>query len=240
MNLVIDIGNTRVKAAFFEGREMRDHIVQPFGDFDARKLIEGKKAERAIVASVINNYKKLVNYLTEKINVLEFTSETPVPVKNLYKSMHTLGSDRLAAAVGASEKYPGQNCLVVDAGTCIKYDLINSDSEYLGGGISPGIDMRFKALNNFTDRLPLVPRNDDFTELVGTNSHESILSGVQQASVQEVNGMIGQYNERFPNLNVILTGGDAPFFEKRLKKPIFADPFLVLKGLNAILEFNFR
>lgn len=218
---------------------MKESFAMKLEEFDAKKFLGEKKVKRVIVASVVNNYKKLVNHLTEKLNLLEFTSETPVPIKNMYKSMHTLGNDRLAAAVGAFQQFPNEDTLAIDAGTCIKYDFTNSKGEYLGGGISPGIDMRFKALNNFTDRLPLVPRNDDFNQLIGTNSHESILSGVQTSVVAEVDGMISQYTQNYPNIKVMLTGGDASFFETRLKKkPIFADPFLILKGLNAILEYN--
>ncbi len=217
---------------------MQESFAMKLEDFDARKILNDRKVQRAIVASVVNNYKKLVNQLTEKSNLLEFTSATPVPLKNVYKSMHTLGSDRLAAAVSASQQFPNEDTLAIDAGTCIKYDFTNSQGEYLGGGISPGIDMRFKALNNFTDRLPLVSRNEDFDQLIGTNSHESILSGVQTSVVAEVEGIIAMYKEKYHNVKVILTGGDTAFFENRLKKPIFAAPFLILKGLNAILEYN--
>ena len=178
--------------------------------------------------------------MKDRTSVILFTHDTPTPLTNLYQSAETLGSDRLAAAVAANYFYPVKNVLCIDAGTCIKYNFVNFKNEYIGGAISPGIKMRFKALNNFTARLPLIEMDETFSELVGTNTRESILSGVETASVAEVEGMISNYLQLYPDLIVMLTGGDTNFFVKRLKKPIFADQNLILKGLNIILDHSLK
>jgi type III pantothenate kinase len=172
--------------------------------------------------------------------VLLFNSETPIPIKNRYRSAHTLGSDRLASAIGGNSLAPGQDILVIDAGTCVKYNYVNANNEYIGGGISPGLQMRFKAMNTFTSRLPLLEPVESYTELIGTNSNESILSGVQLGVINEVDAFIDQYRQQFNNIKVFLTGGDTDFFAKRLKNRIFADQNLILKGLNEILEYNLK
>lgn len=239
MQLVIDIGNTRVKAAVFEEKELRHFQVFPSLD---ESIIPALTAEfnisRCIICSVVNEIEAFIEDTKLKLPVLLFNSRTPVPIKNLYRSANTLGSDRLAAAVGGNLLAPSQNILVIDAGTCIKYNFVNDSGEYLGGAISPGLQMRFNALNHYTARLPLLKASEDYSELIGTTSEESILSGVELGAVAEVTGIIDQYSQRFNNIKVFLTGGDADFFAKRLKKPIFADQFLILKGLNEILEHN--
>ena len=167
-----------------------------------------------------------------------FTGKTPTPVKNLYKSANTLGSDRLASAVGGNFLFPNKNVLVIDAGTCIKYNFINNKNEYIGGAISPGLQMRFKALHTFTARLPLLDIDENYDAIIGTTTNESILSGVEMGAVAEMQSFVDQYKQQYSDVVCLLTGGDANFFEKRLKKPIFADQFLILKGLNIILENN--
>ncbi|MGZ4038048.1 MAG: type III pantothenate kinase, partial [Bacteroidia bacterium] len=148
------------------------------------------------------------------------------------------GSDRLAASVGAFGLYPGQDTLVVDAGTCVKYNFTNRNNEYLGGAISPGLQMRFKAMHQLTGRLPLVIPDDQFNKLVGTTTEESLLSGVINGLIHETDGFINDYKKQYPQLKVVFTGGDTSFFVKRLKNSIFADHDLVLKGLNDILIYN--
>jgi type III pantothenate kinase len=238
MNLVVDIGNTLVKAALFEGKEIQKSFVSELEKFDAKALLEGQKIQRGIIASVINNYKKLVNPISEKVNLMEFTHETPVPIKNLYKTSETLGRDRLAAAIGAHFLFKGEAVLAVDCGTCIKYDFVNAAGEYLGGAISPGLHMRLKALNHFTSRLPLIEADYNYEKLIGTDTKESILSGTFVATAAEADAVIEKYKQQFPQLKIVLTGGDSDFFVKRLKNTTFADPNLVLKGLNEILLFN--
>lgn len=239
MNLVIDIGNTRIKCAIFERGVMAEHFVFWRSEkFDVMALLKQKAIRRSVVSSVVNHLPAFVNILRERTNFLEFTAETKVPVKNLYRTANTLGNDRLPVVIAANKDFPGKDILVIDSGTCLKYNFINAAAEYLGGGISPGIDMRFKALNSFTDRLPLIPADYEFEKLVGGTSAESILSGVMNGVLAEAEGIISRYEQQYPALVTVITGGNAAFFEKRLKKHIFADPFLVMRGLNLILEHN--
>jgi type III pantothenate kinase len=241
VKLIIDIGNTRVKAALFEKNELKIFFV--FGSPD-ELLTAGLFSDYAIadciVASVVDPIEPFINLLKEQTKVLLFTGKTPVPLKILYKSVNTLGSDRLASAVAGNFLYPGKNILVIDAGTCIKYNFVNSANEYIGGAISPGLKMRFKALNTFTSRLPLLETDKNSDILIGTTTNESILSGVEKGAIYEIQGFIEQYTRLYPDIYVILTGGDVNFFEKPLKKPIFADSFLTLKGLNVILDYNLK
>jgi type III pantothenate kinase len=239
MNLAIDVGNTRIKAAVFEKNELKEFFVFP----DTLQLLQSDlfsrfNIQQAIVGSVVNDIEPFVKELQKKTNVLLFTTGVLTPVKNLYKTAHSLGSDRLAGAVGGNSLFKGKNILVIDAGTCVKYNFVTAQNEYIGGAISPGLQMRFKAIHTFTSRLPLLKIDENFDKLVGTTSDESILSGIQQGIIAEVQGFIELYKKNYPDISIIITGGDVNFFEKRLKKPIFADSFLILKGLNVILEFN--
>ena len=241
MQLVIDIGNTRVKAAVFQAAELQNSFIFDSTDeLIADNIFEKYPIKHCILGSVVNEIEPFLLWLKTKTTSLIFSSETPVPIKNLYKSAHTLGSDRLAGAVGGNFLYPDKNVLVIDAGTCIKYNFVNANNEYLGGAISPGLQMRFKAMHTFTSRLPLLEVDENFVTLVGTNSSESIRSGSQIGAVAEVEGCIALYKEQYPDVNVIITGGDVNFFEKRLKNSIFADQNLILKGLNAILDYNIK
>ena len=239
MQLVIDIGNTRIKTALFEKDELKHFFVfNSFQELNASDIFEKHQINNCILGSVVNGLESDIEELKKKVDVLLFTSATPVPIQNLYKSAHTLGSDRLSAAIGANVIAPNQNILVIDAGTCIKYNFVNNKNQYIGGAISPGLQMRFKALHTFTSRLPLLSIDNDFNELIGNDTNSSIFSGVQTAVIAELDGMIAQYKKEFNDLKVYITGGDVNFFEKRLKNSIFADQNLILKGLNAILNFN--
>jgi type III pantothenate kinase len=169
--------------------------------------------------------------------VIWLTSEIEVPVKNNYSTPHTLGMDRLAGVVGAFQLYPGTNCLVVDAGTTITCDFLDEEGHYQGGSITPGIDMRFKSLSEYTDKLPLVESDWDSPPFIGNNTEGSIRSGVLNGVVSEIEGIIRRYDHKFSNLKVIICGGDAQYFESRLKDSIFA-PHLVLIGLNSILMYH--
>ena len=241
MKLIIDIGNTRTKAGLFQKNELEhSFIFETMDELFSADLFSSYPITNCIVASVVDPIEPLIHRLLEKTKVLVFTGTTPTPLKVLYKSVHTLGSDRLASAVGGNFLFPQKNVLVIDAGTCLKYNFTNNVNEYLGGAISPGLQMRFKALHTFTSRLPLLKVNKDFNSLIGTNTNESILSGVEMGALAEMHGIIEQYKLLYPDINIVLTGGDADFFEKRLKKPIFADSFLILKGLNVILDYNLK
>lgn len=239
MNLVVDIGNTRIKYALFSGDELKEfHIAEYSTPPSFESIIKKNKIEHSIVSSVLEQLPAFISILKKQTDYLEFTSETKIPLQNSYKTAHTLGSDRLAAAIGAQKLFPRKNTLLIDAGTCIKYNFINAESQYLGGAISPGITMRFKALNNYTGKLPLLAADFNFNILTGTSSNDSILSGVMNGVVFEVEGAINEYKKQYPDLTVVLTGGDSIFFEKRLKTPIFADHHLILKGLNEIIQYN--
>ena len=241
MQLVIDIGNTRVKAALFEQNNLVHFFV--FDDTDAflkANILDKYQIENCIVSSVVDGIEAFVEYLKKKGPVLTYSIQTPTPLKNCYESPFTLGSDRLAAAVAGNFLFPNKNVLVIDAGTCIKYNFINKDNEYIGGAISPGLKMRFKALHSFTSRLPLLETDENFDTLIARNSNDNILAGVELGAVAEINSFMEQYKTLYPDIQVVLTGGDVNFFEKRLKKPIFADSYLILKGLNIILEHNLK
>jgi len=249
MNLVIDIGNTFVKTAVFNGTELSS--FSSFEKFSAdilkELLAKNSFVKNAILSSVTNHDKSISEFLKSKYFFIELSEATKIPIENLYQSQPTLGKDRLACAVGANSLFQNQNVLSVDAGTCIKYDFVNSKNQYLGGGISPGIEMRFKALNQFTDKLPLLSYKQ-FDKLIGENPDESILSGVMNGAAEEVRGIIGRYKQQYPELKVVFTGGYMKFFERifnpdkigsaKENSNIFADSFLVLKGLNQILNFN--
>jgi type III pantothenate kinase len=240
MNLCVDIGNTCVKLAFFGDKKMSG--FQRFAESDSGlffDFLKNKGVNRAIVSSVTELPSGWIQKLGGFIPfVMEFTTHSKIPVKNLYQTASTLGADRLPTVIAASEACPGSDVLVIDAGTCIKYNFMNRGGEYLGGAISPGIQMRFRALHTFTSRLPLIEPEPCFDKFIGGSTRECILSGVQMACLGEMREFIRLYQEQYPGLKVFLTGGDQAFFEKRLKNCIFADPYLVLKGLNSILNFN--
>jgi len=201
-------------------------------------MIGKYNVSRGVVSSVAREENRgWLKRLGEKIDLTELRDITPVPLKNKYHTPATLGYDRLAGAVGASKLFPGKDALVVDMGTCINYECVTAAGEYLGGAISPGMRMRFRALHEFTGKLPLI--NDHFQpeSFVGQDTTTSLLSGVMNGILQEVDGVIAQYRLRYNDLQVILTGGDADYFGKYLKNQIFAQPDLVLLGLLEILHF---
>ncbi len=239
MNLVVDIGNTSVKLALFNNDSLvQQSRVKPNELSLIDQFIDKQKVDKAIVASVADESKEILADLTAKIPlVVKFDSKTPIPIQNLYKTADTLGNDRIPTVVAANQLYPACDILVIDAGTCIKYNFLNQNSEFIGGGISPGINMRFKALNTFTAHLPLVEADFSFNKLVGSNTLESILMGVQTAVINEVEGILNQYKHCYPGIKVLVTGGDFSFFEKRLKNTIFVRPNLLLEGLNLILNY---
>ena len=170
-------------------------------------------------------------------NAQSCNSNTNIPFKNKYKTPKTLGVDRIGLVSSAVYRYPNENVLVIDAGTCITYDYVNTKAQYFGGSISPGIIMRYKALNNFTAKLPMLDL--EFPEsLIGISTNQSIHSGVIFGVLGEINAIINRYKDQNEKLTVVLTGGDANFLAKRLKNGIFANPNFLLEGLNAILNYN--
>ncbi len=243
MKLAIDIGNTLTKVALFQDNDLVK--LRSFKEFTIEELTlfigESETKNNKIISSVISSVKeydhKIDSFLNEKYFFVKLSSKTPLPVIIRYNTPETLGKDRVAAVCGASSIFPEENILVIDAGTCITYDFIDKEKNYLGGGISPGIDIRFKALNTFTGNLPLVNRDDEF-DLIGKSTEGSIKSGVLNGVLAEIEGIIKRYEDRFGRLKIIFTGGDTIFFDKRLKNDIFAIPNLVLNGLNEILEYS--
>lgn len=240
--VAIDQGNTLLKMALFQGIRLIkivtldkpdiNNIANTFNEFE--NLSGNNRIEYAILSSVTTNSLIIHQALDSKVELIDFSTDLHLPVSVGYLTPKTLGRDRIAAVCGAIRQFPGFPVLSIDAGTCITYDLVTDLKEYLGGGISPGIQMRFKALHTFTGNLPLVEFEND-PPLIGRTTHESILSGVINGIVQEVNGIIEQYMLNYPKLKIILTGGDAKYFDKKLKYNIFANPNLVLSGLRDII-----
>lgn len=201
-------------------------------------LDEHPQLKKVILSSVKPSDEELKHFLAENFDqFLELDHQTKLPIENLYETPETLGKDRIAAAVGANELFPDQNLLIIDAGTAITYDLVSEKNQFVGGNISPGLEMRFKALNHFTGKLPLVGHQDDF-QPIGRNTTEAIRAGVQNGLIFEIAQTIDLFNRNYQNLQIIMTGGDSNFFERKLNYSIFVHFNLTLIGLNRILEHN--
>ena len=233
MNLVIDFGNTTGKAALFNGNELfkifksisLDSLDSIFNEFD-------------ITNTIISSTGVSTKIIEEKVhgNCLILSHKLNLPFKLAYKTPETLGLDRIAGVAGAQLQFPNDNCLIVDMGTCITYDAL-IDGVHLGGSISPGMNMRFKALNTFTANLPLVEYEKNIS-LIGDSTKSAIISGVFNGIRAEIDETINHYCDNYGVLKVLICGGDYIFFENKLKASIFAAPELVLKGLNGILQHN--
>ena len=239
MNLVIDIGNTKVKVAVFELDTIITAVVcEEINLVKELKRISNQYAfKRSIVSSVKDINEEYLEELQKLPFLITLNTDTPLPFKNLYATPSTLGNDRIALAAAAVCIHPLKNTLVIDAGTCITYDFINSKNEYLGGAISPGIGMRYKSLHQYTGKLPLLSKNEEF-KLIGTSTKSSIHSGIINGIICEIKGVIAQYQQDFGDLTIVLTGGDTKFLSKQLKNSIFAHQNFLLRGLNKILTFN--
>ncbi len=236
MNLVVDYGNSRIKAGLFSD----DQLIQHDSFAESLAFVEwlkGKSFDHAIVSSVSHQVEEIWRQVNATGLRLILSHTIPLPVTIDYETPHTLGVDRIAAACGAVYVVPNRDRLVIDMGTCINYEFIDSKSIYHGGAISPGVSMRFEAMHTFTARLPFVkPRNNP--PLTGDSTEACMQSGVVNGIVAEMNGIVNSYVEIYPQLGVILCGGDANLFENKLKHPIFVAPNLVLSGLNRILLHN--
>ena len=239
MNLIIDVGNTRVKTAVFKQDTIVELIV-----FDKKriiseikKIIKKNNISKGIISSVASISIKKLQKLQSVMDLLIVSSVTKVPFNNLYETPKTLGVDRIALVVSAVRKYPNKNVLIIDAGTCITYDFVNNKADYLGGAISPGIKMRFKSLNNYTSKLPLLEKTE-LNNFIGNSTNSSINSGVVNGIIKELDGVILDYKEKYKDLTIVLTGGDTNFLAKQLKSSIFANQNFLLEGLNELLIFN--
>ena len=239
MNLIVDIGNTSVKLAVFkETTILFKEVISNESLLETIvKLREKYSITHVIVSSVGKFDNKVSGYLTDNYIVLFLSHQTKLPFKNLYETPSTLGIDRLALISASVSQYSEKNVLVIDAGTCVTYDFINKENEYLGGAISPGIRMRYKALHNQTAKLPLLDTEVP-ESFIGNSTTTSINSGVVNGLVYEIDGVITQYKEKYNDLTIILTGGDANFLSKQLKSSIFANSNFLLQGLNFILLNN--
>jgi type III pantothenate kinase len=242
-NLCIDAGNTRVKYAIFGGETGELLHLERLSDLNREKisalcLTWGVK--NAIISTVREERPDLDLIFAELSGLrLILEADTPCPIENLYASPATLGKDRLAAVVGAAAILPNLDVLVIDAGTCIKYDAIDSAGRYFGGSISLGLEMRFAALSHFTARLPLLSPSGENLDLVGTDTQAAMRTGVELGLKYEVEGFIAAYRQKYgAELRVIFTGGNLSFFENMLNNCIFAQPNLLLLGLHQILKHN--
>jgi type III pantothenate kinase len=236
MNLVVDYGNTLAKVAIFNQSKLTEKFTFSSKE-DLERFVRTSHAENFIVSSVTTEARQVFDWAVNAKQKYVLSYQLPLPITLRYSTPHTLGVDRIAGACGGVQLFKGLNTLVIDAGTCITYDFTDADGNYWGGGISPGLMMRFKAVHTFTARLPLVTPVDS-PELVGNSTETSIQSGIINGMAGEIDGIIERYLLKYPDLKVILCGGDAPFFENKLKASIFASPDLVLFGLNSVLIHN--
>lgn len=235
MNLVVDYGNSAAKVGIFNHEILVETLT--FATLDAlQKFVQQSTADNILVSSVKEDPEKILSHAKSKMKFV-LSPELGLPIRNKYSTPKTLGMDRIASACGAYQLFPGENALAIDAGTCITYEFLDKDGSYRGGGISPGLSMRFKAVHTFTAKLPLISPKENVS-LIGDSTETSIQSGVINGLLAEIEGIIGRYQKEFGSVRVILCGGDARFFENQLKASIFASPELVLIGLNSILNYN--
>lgn len=242
MNLCIDVGNTQVKLGVYDSKDsllwFSKHPELTIAVLET--LFLKFEIKQAILSSVRVEHAVVLEFLEANLEtVLQLSSKTNVPLQSQYQTPETLGNDRLAAVAGANALYPKNGVLVIDAGTCITYDFVTADATYMGGSILPGITMRFQALHELTAKLPLI-EPADLDSFIGVSTKTSIQTGVLYGVLHELKGFKLQYEQEFGNIKVIVTGGDASYFESQLKNEIFAQPKLVLIGLNKILNYNIQ
>ena len=237
--LIIDAGNTRVKVFVFEEDSILFSVSSDEDSLNKNfeKIFLKYNISKIILSSVGAMREKIALFIIGKAPVLMLSNQTKVPFVNRYKTPKTLGVDRIALMAAAANFFPKKNVLVIDAGTCITYDFLNKDNEYVGGAISLGLQMRYKALHTFTEKLPELnfkaPEN-----LIGSDTDSSIHSGVVNGLVAEIKGVVDAYEQKYSDLTIVLTGGDTIYLSKRLKNGIFANPNFLVEGLNAILKYN--
>lgn len=236
--LCFDFGNTRLKIALFQNAKLTEVIVIENDSIDTIELLLNKfDSQKTILSSVINHNPEIETLLSSKTKFHKLNHLSKLPFTTPVGKPETIGADRLALAAAAVYFFPKQHNLVIGMGSCITYNFINADHEFLGGGISPGMEMRMKSLNQFTAKLPIA-KPDANVPLVGYDTVTNILSGVVMGMAKEIDGFINSYKERYGNFNVHLTGGDLVYLAPHLKNQIFADPELIFKGLYAISEVN--
>lgn len=239
MQLIIDIGNTRAKIVLFEKGQI---VSRYYPDRFNVEWLEGLKAKEsfdaAILSSVNQDNQAVEDWLTDHCFFIKLEHTTAIPIKNAYQTPQTLGKDRLAAAVGAFALYPQENCLVVDAGTCMTYEWLSAEGIYKGGNIAPGIDMRLRAMHEFTAKLPLVGKQR-LEDWIGFNTETALQMGGQLGAVLEIEGFVARYERRYGSIQLILTGGDAAIIAEHLEIEHFIiNEDIVLIGLYKILKYN--
>ncbi len=236
--LCFDFGNTRLKCAVFEGDDLKEVVNLTENSAGAvDNLLQTYLPVNTILSSVIDHDPEIENVLTNKTNFHKLSHKSKLPFTSPVGKPETIGTDRLALCAAAVNLYPGHHNLVISLGSCITFNFINSFHEFLGGSISPGFNMRFNSMHAYTAKLPLIKPDDNFP-LTGYDTRTNILSGVILGISKEIEGVISEYEKRYANFNALLTGGDMGFFAPHIKKKIFANPYLIYKGLYAICECN--
>jgi type III pantothenate kinase len=238
VTLCLDFGNTRLKYAVFEGDVLKAVEVLTSGNVEeVSQVLQKHVPDRSILASVIAHDPALEDLLKAKTSFHKLSHVSKLPFTVPVGKPETMGADRIALAAAVVQFHPGKNNLVIGLGTAITYNFINKYNEFLGGGISPGMEMRFRSLKDYTALLPLVKKDWNFP-LIGYDTRTNILSGVILGMAKEIDGTIDAYKEKYGNFNVVITGGDSSYFALHLKNPIFADPDFLYKGLYAISAYN--
>ncbi len=238
LNLCIDIGNTRTKLAIFNGEEMVFFKAkQKWLVGDLKKLLKKYPFDCSVISSVKKSKPRYYKFLDNNTRLIELTHNTPVPITNKYGTPKTLGRDRLAAAIGAHAAFPKKNNAIIDIGTCVKFDYIDKNGTYFGGNISPGVEMRLKAMHHFTAALPSIKQKQP-KNLLGLSTSEAMNNGAVLGVLFEIESFIRRLKAEKGAINVILTGGGASFFGEIVKSKIFVDSLIILKGLNKIASYQ--
>jgi len=238
VSLCFDYGNTRKKFAVFNDDVLKEvDVLEEGGVQEIRRVLERFNPERTILSSVVEHDPAIEALLAEASTFHKLSHLSKFPFTVPVGKPETMGADRIALAAAVIKFHPGKNNLVIGLGTAITYNFINKYNEFLGGGISPGMEMRFRSLKDYTAKLPLVKKDWNYP-LIGYDTRTNILSGVILGMAKEIDGTIDSYKERYGNFNVVITGGDSTYFALHLKNPIFADPDFLYKGLYAISEYN--
>jgi type III pantothenate kinase len=239
VNLCVDCGNSSTKVGIFNQNDLIEMFTyESFEIAEAIELLEKNNFDSCILSSVVRENSEIAEYLAKSTqHFIELSHKTKVPIENRYLTPETFGKDRLAAIIGAAFLKPESNVLVIDAGTAITYDFIDSNKIYWGGNIAPGLNLRLRSLHEFTQKLPLV-EPDSESIFLGNSTNSAILSGSLYGIVFEMDGYINELKIKYPQLSVFLTGGSTFYFDNKLKNAIFAEKNLVLIGLNRILQYN--
>ena len=236
--ICFDFGNTRLKAAVFIGDTFSEEVGLENDSIETiTALIEKYQPQKTILSSVIDHNVAIEALLAERTMFHKLSAATKINFTTPVGKPETIGADRLALCAAAVHYFPGKHNLIIALGSCITYNFINQYHQFLGGGISPGMDMRFKSMNDYTAKLPLISASWNFP-LVGYDTKTNMLSGVIFGMASEINGFIERYEEKYSNFNVVLTGGNSAYFASQLKKEIFADHNFLFKGLYALSELN--